>query len=91
MFRKLKKLSTEDFEFNTHTKLPMAEYIAEVYLEEGAGGTLECEIAGNIFPTQSLNPSSKTLGARRGKGHIYKVTDIPVGEIHLVLRVTIRN
>lgn len=91
MFRKLKKLSTEDFEFNTHTKLPMTEYIAEVYLEEGAGGTLECEIAGNIFPTQSLSPSSKTLGAWRGKGHIYKVTNIPAGEIHLVLRVSIRN
>jgi hypothetical protein len=91
MFRKLKKRSTEDFEFNTHTKLPLTEYTTEVYLEEGAGGTLECEIAGGIFPTQSLIPSSSTLGAWRGRGHIYKVTDIPAGEVHLVLRVSIRN
>jgi hypothetical protein len=91
MFKKLKKRSSEDFEFNSHTKLLMTEYVTEVYLEEGAEGTLECEIAGNTYSTQSLTPGTSAFGAWRGRGHVYKVKDIPAGEVHLVLRVSIRS
>jgi hypothetical protein len=91
MFRKLKKRSTEDFEFNSHTKLPMREFITEVYLEEGTGGMVECEIVGGVYPTQSLTLNTNAFGAWRGRGYTYKVTNIPAGEVHLVLRVTIRT
>jgi hypothetical protein len=90
MFKKLKKRS-EDFEFNTHTKLLMTDYVCEVYLQENSGGILECEIAGNLYSTQTLGAATYTFGAWRGRGYIYKVTDIPAGDVHLTLRVWIRS
>lgn len=90
MFRRLKN-NSEDFEFRSHTRDTLERFTIEIYLQEGTGGVLECEITGNSHQGQSLKAETCRLGEWTGQGWVYEVKDVPPGDLLLALKAKIRN
>ena len=85
LFKRL-KTSEEDFDYETYSVEDVACYRLEVYLQQGAGGVLQCEITGDQHKEQTLIPGTHNENGWKGTGYIYEVKNIPAGDIHLVLR-----
>ncbi|ADV80919.1 hypothetical protein [Terriglobus saanensis] len=85
LFRRLKSVS-EDIEFSALTQEELPLYRLEVYLQEGTGHRLDCQITGPYHVTQKLTASPYDDGRGwRGYGYIYEVTNIPAGQAKFIL------
>jgi hypothetical protein len=90
MFKRLKTTS-EDLDYSTHTRDILPSFCMEVYLEEGTGKRLECAITGDTYKNQKIESRSYSSNGWKGSGFIYTVTDIPPGNLHLVLRIELKS
>lgn len=90
LFKKLKN-NSEDFEFHSQTRDVLANFTIEVYLQEGASGSLDCKITGSQHPTQDLKPQKYQAPQWSGSGFIYNVTRIPAGDVQLALRIKVNR
>jgi hypothetical protein len=92
LFKRLKK-SGEDFEFKSLTRDVLSLYQLEIYLQEGSGYRLECEITGDQYTQQKLEPIPNYASANgwRGHGYIYEVRDVPAGPLRFVLQAKVKR
>ena len=90
LFRRLKKTS-EDFEFTTSTREILSLYRVEIYLQEGTGSSLDCEITGDQHASQSLRAEKYESNGWSGYGFVYQVTDLPAGNLRLVLKAKLKS
>jgi hypothetical protein len=90
LFKRL-KTSDEDVDYETFSVEDVELFRVEIYLQEGTGSTLDCEITGDQHPQQTLNATSHAEDGWKGFGYVYEVKNIPAGDIHLILRAKLRT
>jgi hypothetical protein len=90
MFKRLKTTS-EDVEFSTDTREILPDYRFEIYLQEGSGKRLHCQITGDRYASEKLAASSYSNHGWKGAGYVYTVTDVPAGSLRFVLRVELKS
>jgi hypothetical protein len=90
MFKRLKTTS-EDVEFSTDTREILPDYRFEIYLEEGSGKRLDCQITGDRYASEKLAASSYSVNGWKGTGYVYTVTNIPAGSLRFVLRAELKS
>jgi hypothetical protein len=89
-FKRMRK-NTEDIEFTTTTREVLPLYRLEVYLQDGTGATLECQITGDQHPSQTLTATPYEFQGWKGRGYIYEIKDIPAGSLRLILKAEVKN
>jgi hypothetical protein len=89
MFLRLKKVP-EDISFSTNTRDSLPAFRLEVYLEQGSGKSLDCQITSSRYAGDGLTAGTYAVNGWNGSGWVYQATNVPAGSLQFTLRAKLK-